>query len=136
MTAMQGSSAVAVVATEVTATGEECKDLVTFIFEGAALPAYDIRYVENPTHCASGEPLTITGDAILQVRFNGAQAHDDAGNGTVDPREFAPNLTSVKEVKLVCDFEGELTFLIGTAERHFAVEQFSGRLGIAVEIAH
>jgi hypothetical protein len=87
-------------------------DRIVFEFN-ATLPSYEVDYISRPYHqCGSGEEVTMQGAEIVQVRFSVAQAHDDAGRATIGKVSVPPGF-AMKEVRLVCDFEGEVTFLIG-----------------------
>jgi len=93
-------------------------DRVVFEFAGDSLPGYHIEYATRPVvRCGSGDPVAVSGGGRLVVRFEPARAHDDQGNAAVAPlpRAMAPRLPAVKELQLVCDFEGQVEWVLGVA---------------------
>ena len=89
---------------------------ITFEFAGAAPAAYHIEYIDKPVRaCGSGEPVAIEGDAWLEIRFNGANAHDDNGAPTVAERDRRPALPVIRQITLTCDFEAEVTWVAGVS---------------------
>ncbi len=97
-------------------TGEAGYDRVSFLFAGDSLPGYHVEYASGEVRrCGSGDPVSIAGAARLVVRLEPAQAHDERGNPTVEQREWAPGLPAIKEMKLVCDFEGQVEWVLGVA---------------------
>lgn len=91
-------------------------DRVVFEFAGDSLPGYQVEYATRPVvRCGSGDPVVVAGANRLRIRFEPAQAHDDRGQLTVVEREMAPGLPAVKEMKLVCDFEGQVEWVLGVA---------------------
>lgn len=88
---------------------------VVFEFE-QAVPGYHLEYIDKPVRaCGSGDVVTLEGDGWLQVRFYAAQAHTDEGAPTIAERELAPKLDVIREVERTCDFEGVVTWVVGTA---------------------
>ncbi|HEX5369632.1 MAG TPA: hypothetical protein VFY10_09500 [Dehalococcoidia bacterium] len=84
-----------------------------------ALPETDIEYVDGASNCGSGLPVALQGNVVLQVKFTGAQAHDDHGNvsiqgqaGNTPPKVAGPG-NSIKEAIQNCDFEGDVTWSVG-----------------------
>ena len=88
------------------------------VFEfDSSIPSYRVEYIARPYHqCGSGEEVTMQGAEILQVRFSVAQAHGEAGHATVGKVSVPPS-SKMEEVRLVCDFEGEVTFLVGMKDK-------------------
>jgi hypothetical protein len=85
------------------------------VFEFAAdLPAATVTYMPEVIGCGSGLPIAVDGSAFLQVRFDPAQAHDDAGRLTVASTRIAGPGNAIVEARVSCDFEAELTWAIGT----------------------
>jgi hypothetical protein len=96
----------------------EGSDRVVFEFLGDQLPSYKIEYIDKPVRaCGSGDEIPLAGDAWLSVRFTGAQAHAPEGDATIPMRDRtqSPNLPVVKDLKLVCDFEAEVEWVMGVA---------------------
>ena len=91
-------------------------DRVVFEFEGAQLPSFKIEYIDKPVRaCGSGDVVPFAGDAWLSVRFSGANAHTEAGEVTIKDRVRSPNLPIVKDLKLICDFEAEVEWVMGVS---------------------
>jgi hypothetical protein len=92
-------------------------DRVVFEFRGAPVPGYHVEYVDRPVRqCGSGEPVRVAGDGWLEVRLTPARAHDEDGEPTVMQRSsLHPDLPLVREIRLTCDFEGHVTWVLGVA---------------------
>ena len=112
-------------------------DRVVFEFE-ASRPGYRVEYVSLPiTACGSGLPVEVLGDAFLRVRMTPATAHDDAGTPTFGALELTPALATILEVEQTCDFEGEVTWVLGLVEEvDFGVSTFPDPFRVAVDVAH
>jgi hypothetical protein len=129
-----------VVLRDVRAASQEGFDRVVFELEGTAFPGYRVEYIDPPAvQCGSGEPVEVAGAALLQVRLSPAQAHNDAGEPTVQERERRLNLPVLQELESTCDFEADVTWVLGLAARNrFRVQELSGpaRLVIDVQNGH
>ena len=91
-------------------------DRIVFEFSGDSVPGYHIEYSRVPVRrCGSGDPVSVAGTARLVVRFEPARAHDDQGNPLPRERDLMLGLQSVREAKLVCDFEGQVEWVLGIA---------------------
>lgn len=90
-------------------------DRIVFEFAGGLPASHRVRYVDELIADGSGEPVRVAGRAILRVRFEPADAHDDSGQTVAARRTFAlPNImTSVR----AGDFEAVTTYGIGLAKR-------------------
>jgi hypothetical protein len=108
---------------------------VVFEFRGDALPGYHIEYVDHPLQCGSGEAVDLAGNAWLEVRLTPAQAHDDEGKPTIQERERAIGLQIMKEIELTCDFEADVTWVLGVGTAHrYRVAELSGPPRLVVDI--
>ncbi len=122
-------------------TAESGFDRVVFEFADSILPGYQIEYPEGPIRrCGSGDEVPLAGPAgsdQLLVRLEPAQAHDDRGNSTVANREWAPGLPIVQDMKLICDFEGQVEWAIGlAARRRFRVIEAGPSAHLIVDVRH
>src|SRR5881628_3503059 len=91
-------------------------DRVVFEFAGDSVPGYHVEYVTAPVRrCGAGEPVALAGAGRLVVRFEPARGHDEQGNPSPAERERATGLPAVKDMKLVCDFEGQVEWVLGVA---------------------
>lgn len=113
-------------------------DRVVFEFAGDGLPGYRIeRSREPPRQCGSGEVVPVAGEAWLQVRFTPAQAHDEQGQPTVTARSQAPGLPVLRALELTCDFEGEVTWVLGlAAPEPFRVFELAAPPRVVVDVRH
>lgn len=113
-------------------------DRIVFEFDGKGVPAWQVEYVDRPVHdCGSGDAVPVAGDAWLQVRFTGAQAHTDAGAATGGPRRRPLAQTIARELVRTCDFEGEVTWVIGVARPNaYTPRVFSAPSRLVIDIAH
>lgn len=109
-------------------------DRVVFEFADTSLPGYHVEYASRAVRrCGSGDLVSLAGAARLLVRFEPARAHDEGGNPTVSERESTPRLSAVKDIKLVCDFEGQVAWALGVSTaRPYRVTETGGRLVLDV----
>ncbi|HZI20268.1 MAG TPA: hypothetical protein VEY09_16930 [Pyrinomonadaceae bacterium] len=99
---------------EVRSASHTTFDRVVFEFDGRALPGYRVDYVDRPVRqCGSGRPVRVAGDGWLLVRLEPAKAHTEAGRPTVRDRDRRPGLPNLKELKLICDFEAQVEWVLG-----------------------
>lgn len=119
-------------------TADSGFDRVVFEFADSVLPGYQIEYSEGPIRrCGSGDEVLLAGPGRLLVRLEPALAHDERGNSTVANREWAPRLAVVREMKLVCDFEGQVEWAVGlAARRRFRVIETAPFAQIFVDVRH
>ncbi len=113
-------------------------DRVVFEFADSILPGYLIEYPEGPIQrCGSGDAVPLAGSDRMMVRLAPAQAHDERGNSTIPNREWAPSLPVVLDMKLVCDFEGQVEWAVGLAARHpFRVMEAAPSATLIVDVRH
>lgn len=111
-------------------------DRIVFRFDGE-LPAYEINYVEGPAQdCASGENAQVAGQALLQIRFSPAVAHDEQGTQTVTPTDLQPDLPVIQQAKQTCDFEGVVIWTLGlSAEVDYRAFTLGGQI-LTVDVKH
>jgi len=117
---------------------QEGFDRVVFEFGSGGLPGYTIEYVERPIRqCGSGNAVSIAGAAWLRVAMTPARAHDDAGNVTVAERTLAPALPAVRQLRLTCDFEARLEWVVGVSGRkQYRVLELRNPDRVVVDILH
>ena len=109
-------------------------DRIVFEFQGPALPAYEVKYVQSSSQCGSGKPVTTSGAAQVSITFRPAVAHDAGGNATVASNDIVANLQSIKEAKPTCDFEGVVSWVVGTVFRPYRVIELQNPTRLAVDI--
>src|SRR6266516_4810808 len=97
-------------------------DRVVFVFAGDSAPGYRVEY-------ASAQHVV--------VRFEPASAHDERGNPAPVERDRALGLPAVREMKLVCDFEGQLEWVLGVAGASpYRVSELTGPTRVVVDMRH
>jgi hypothetical protein len=112
-------------------------DRVVFEFR-ERMPGYRLEYLDTPVRdCRSGAERRIDGDGWLQVRFSPASAHTESGEPTLRARELKPALGTLREVERTCDFEGIVTWVVGTASaQSFRAFELSDPPRLVVDIDH
>jgi hypothetical protein len=110
-------------------------DRVTLQFDGARVPTYHVEYTTRPVHqCGSGEPVPVDGAGTLLVRVS-SRAHDDAGKATVVARDQKPGLPIIRQVSVVCDFEGMVELAVGvSAANRYRVVELASPARLAVDV--
>lgn len=123
---------------EVRSGQHENYDRAVFEFEGAEMPGYHIEYIDKPVRaCGSGKVVPLAGDAWLEIRFYPANAHTEEGKPTIENRERAPNLKIIRELKSTCDFEADVTWVLGVAAPNkYRVLELKNPTRLAVDIKH
>jgi hypothetical protein len=91
-------------------------DRVVFDFRGGLPAVREAGYVPELIGDPSGLPVPVAGRAVLQVRFDQADAHDASGNATAPDRIAFP-LPNVVTAVRSGDFEAVTTYGIGLAVR-------------------
>ena len=117
-------------------------DRIVFEFEGA-VPAADVRYVDGPVRCGSGNEVQVRGQSVLEVRLQPARAHGEDGSVGREPggsslhERQSPALAALVEAVPTCDFEGTVTWVLGlSAETPYRVLRLGGPPRIAVDVRH
>lgn len=114
-------------------------DRVVFEFshEGE-LPPYHLSFVDTPlTECGSGQTVTPGGEAFLFVQLLGTRAHEETGESTIVRDVRAPGLPNLKEIHLLCDFEGVVEWVLAVAQdRPFRVIEAHSPRRLVVDIQH
>ncbi|MGB2694678.1 MAG: hypothetical protein WBD55_05755 [Dehalococcoidia bacterium] len=136
---VEGSGAGAGPATlvDVRTEATDSSDRITFEFEGGR-PSYFISYTEPPiTACGSGETKDVLGNSFLVVRFIATNAHDEAGDPTINATELLPALPSLVEAQQICDFEADVQWALGLdQEVDFSVIEQENPYALILEIRH
>lgn len=118
------------------ATAQSEYDRVVFEFADG-VPGYHVEYLPKTVRCGSGDPVSVQGSASLMVRFEPARAHDDQGSPTLTTREGTLGLPALTEWKLICDFEGQVEFLLGvTATAPYRMTEQAAPARLVLEVRH
>lgn len=102
------------------------------------MPGYHVEYATRTVRrCGSGDPVSVLGAGRLVVRFEPARAHDDQGHPTLTARERTLGLPALMEMKLICDFEGQVEFVLGvTARALYRVSERVTPARLVLEVRH
>ncbi|AUX47846.1 hypothetical protein SOCE26_093720 [Sorangium cellulosum] len=123
---------------DVRAARHEHYDRVVFEFEGDAVPGYHIEYIDKPVRqCGSGDVVELAGDGWLSVRTTPAAAHTDAGKPTIPFRERKLSLGVIQEIERTCDFEADVTWVLGVSSpNRYRVLELSKPARLVVDVKH
>lgn len=115
-------------------------DRVVFEFMGDSVPGYHVQYTTGPVQrCGSGDPVAVAGTGRLLIRFEPAQAHDEQGNPTppIVERHRAPGLAAVRDLTLICDFEGQVEWVLGiSSSLPYRVSELTGPARLVLDVGH
>lgn len=113
-------------------------DRIVLEFDGESLPGYHIEYIDRPVRrCGSGHITTLAGDAWLQIRMSPTRAHTEAGEATIPERKRNTDLPVIREIKMVCDFEGNVEWVLGVASPNpYRVLELSEPARLVVDVRH
>ncbi|HLF72560.1 MAG TPA: hypothetical protein VI759_10455 [Dehalococcoidia bacterium] len=107
-------------------------DRIVIEFEGA-FPDGTVEYIDAASACGSGLPVALDGEAILAIRMQPAQAHED-GVPTV-PVSVPGTGFEILEAEQTCDFEGVVVWVIGVDElKGFRVTVLTGPSRLVIDI--
>ena len=121
-----------------TATHENF-DRVVFEFAESGLPGYRIAYVGKPVrNCGAGAEVSVRGNASLLIQMLPANAHTQTGEVTTYPeRERVLSLPVMKEMKLICDFEADVQWILGVASpKPYRVLELLNPARLVVDVKH
>ncbi len=89
---------------------------IVFGFGPESLPGFKVEYIDRPvTQCGSGNVVELPGDAWLSIRLEPARAHTEAGQPTIADRSRTLNYPNIKALRLICDFEGIVEWIVAVA---------------------
>jgi len=127
-----------VVLREVRAARNEGYDRLVIEFTGDGVPGYKVEYLKGQaTKCGSGDTVLIAGQALLRVRLQPAQAHDEAGKATIKERERKLHLPTMQEMELTCDFEGQVEWVLGLGKQvNYRVLELTSPPRLVVDVLH
>jgi hypothetical protein len=102
-------------------------DRITFEFAApepnpggdAGIPAYELRTAKPPLReDASGQPMSVDGNAFVGVVFHGAAGYDFDGKPTYEgPDRLHPGFDVLTEAAEAGDFEATLSWYLGLSHR-------------------
>jgi len=105
---------------------------------GDSVPGYRVEYTTKPVQrCGSGDPVTVAGAGRLIVRFEPAQAHDEHGSLAPAERHHTTRLPAVRELTLICDFEGQVAWVLDVvAPSEYRVSELTGPARLVLDVRH
>jgi len=108
-----------------------------FQFEGTKVPAYRIGYVREITLGESDDEfLTLQGDALVEVTFQGTASDDHRPGTQTMPDKLTPALPEVRQLGLAEDWEGVVRIGIGLDHRAgFRVLELTNPVRVVVDVA-
>jgi len=109
-----------------------------FEFTGDSVPGYRVEYATKPVqHCGSGDLVTVAGTGRLIIRFEPAQAHDEHGGLAPIERYRVPGVPAVRELRLICDFEGQVAWVLGiAAPSEYRVSELTRPARLVLDVRH
>jgi hypothetical protein len=111
-------------------------DRVVFQLNGPIPSYYSVRYVPVVRLDGSGEPLSLRGNAFLEVVVR-APTHDDDYRPVLTPTRLRPDLPALREVSAPGSFEGQTTAGIGVTQRvGFRIFELASPTRIVIDLAH
>jgi hypothetical protein len=118
----------------------ECNgfDRVVFTFDGSAAPGFFVAYIDKPVRaCGSGNVVPVAGDGFLEIRMTPAQAHTDAGEATIEDRNRTLNYENLLQLVATCDFEGNVTWVLGVASPNaYRVTELASPPRLVLDVKH
>ena len=109
-------------------------DRIVFEFKDVR-PAGLIEYMDEAASCGSGNTVTLPGEAILAVRFDATNAHDDNGQLTIDATVVSgPGNIILKSVS-TCDFEAVVSWAIGLkSKKNYKVSLLENPTRVVIDV--
>jgi hypothetical protein len=129
----------AITVTDVRTGRHEGYDRVVFYVAGTGMPGWDVRYVAEALGQASGEPVRVTGNAVLQVTITGVGNPTDTGIDEYDGTQPLPGAGTDVVTEVVWDstFEGSSVAFVGVTEQvPFRVYLLQGPTRVVLDVAH
>ncbi len=132
-----GSGMKPVIVREVRSARHPNFDRVVFEFEGAFIPGYRVEYLKNPARdCGAGEVVSISGDRFILIEIQPAHAHSESGAATITNRHQKLGFPLIKELKIICDFEAEVQWLMGVGSpSQYRVLELSNPARLVIDVA-
>jgi hypothetical protein len=126
------------VGADVRAGADACHERVVFELQGTGeFPGWRVRYQEPPViDDPRGEPVEVAGSAFIVVTIESWMTNMD-GEGYVGPTRITPtNVSHIKELVLLGNFESVTTWAIGVdQQRAFAVSTLASPPRLVIDLA-
>lgn len=127
-----------IVVSNVEVTAHEGFDRVTFTIEGDGRAGWEARYTDDPRSQGTGDPVAVTGAAVLEMVVTNAGLPDDVGGSLFgDDPSLPDGLGVVRDVVNDTFFEGRHLFFVGVESRNaFRVRRLDDPRRVVLEIMH
>jgi hypothetical protein len=134
----EASADAAVTVSDIRVGGHDGFDRVVLELGGTGTPGWDVRYVDAAASQGSGDPVEISGDAVLQVTLTGAGYPYETGvEEYVGSSPAGAGTAAVTEVVYDATFEGTSVTFVGTAAKNpFRVYALENPTRVVLEVAH
>lgn len=102
------------------------------------LPDYRVAYSsEQPAQCGSGFPITLEGEAVVEIRLEPVRGFTEEGQSTVEHGPRSYDFPAVREAQIACDFEAVFTVVLGVTERTgYRVSTLPNPVRLIVDVRH
>ncbi|MFD2079188.1 hypothetical protein SAMN05421678_102455 [Actinopolymorpha cephalotaxi] len=109
-------------------------ETVTFRFAGTeVVPKYDVRYVDVVRAHPEDDPIAVEGNAYLQVSFK--LTNPNVSGRLAVPPDLSPGQPQVRQILLVHNVAGSLTFGVGLDHRaEFRLHESKGKASLVLEV--
>ncbi|HEY0384910.1 MAG TPA: hypothetical protein VGC64_02820 [Pyrinomonadaceae bacterium] len=112
-------------------------DRVVFDFESPTPPGFHVEYIDKLALKCGLEELKTSGRLWLLVRMSPALAHQESGRTSLEKIEFDEDLQLIKDIRGVCDSDGQLQWLIEVTDRKaYRAEALFDPARIVIDIKH
>jgi hypothetical protein len=114
-------------------------DRIVFTLVGDHLPGHIIRYIDEATHCGSGEVIEIEGEAILAVQMSPARAHEVVDNQRQPTLEadVTPRHDAINHAAQFCDHHGGVSWAFGiNGHQEYRVMTLDSPTRLVVDVLH
>ena len=99
-------------------------------------PGYDVRYARQVVYGGSGRPVSLLGDARIQVVLRPARGHTMRGASLL-PGVVTPLCPTLRQVRIAEDFEGVVSFGLGVRHKQgFRVFRLPAPNRVVIDVAH
>lgn len=127
-----------IVVADVQVSGHDGFDRVTFTIQGDGTAGWEARYTDDPRSQGTGDPVAVTGEAVLEMVITNAGFPDDVGADLFGDDPALPDgLRAVRDVVNDTFFEGRHLFFVGVDGRNaFRVRRLDDPQRVVLEIVH